>query len=123
MPLASLCFLLCLFFCPTLAWSQCPAMTTQQTAFAQEQLTISDVAKPLTPAVYKPSGVTPSMAVVSVEGGTIRYLEIGTPTPLVGHPVGGGTTFQICGFDSIAAFKAIRIVSDALLSITYYKPK
>jgi len=98
-------------------------MTSQQTPFAREKLTISDVATPLTASVYKPSGVTPTMAVISVEGGTIRYFEIGTPTPDDGHPITPPATFTICGIDTIAAFRAIRIAVDATLIVSYYKSK
>lgn len=111
----------CLLLVPLLVHAQCPGMTTQQTPFAREQLTIGAVAQPLTASVYKPSGVTPSMAVLSVRGGDIFYEVVGTPTSTSGHPASG--TFVICGFDSIAAFRAIRTVTDALLTITYYKPK
>ena len=101
--------------------SQCPGMTTQQIAFAKERLVVSDTALALTPAVYKPSGVTPSLAMISVEGGSIRYEVIGVPTASAGH-LGSGS-FPICGYDNIAAFKAIRVTTDAVLSITYYKSK
>lgn len=106
---------------PCLAVAQCPGMTTQQIAFAKERLTVGDVATPLTAAVYKPSGITPSLAMVSVEGGAIRYEVIGTPTATDGHLASGG--FPICGVDNIAAFKAIRVGADAKLTITYYRAK
>jgi hypothetical protein len=110
-----------LMLAPELAPAQCPGMTTQQIAFAKERLTIGNVATPLTAGIYKPSGVTPTLAMVSVEGGAIRYEVIGTPTADDGHP--GSGTFPICGFDNIAAFRAIRVGADAKLIITYYKAK
>lgn len=113
--------LVCLLLWTAPAWGQCPGVTTQLTPFATEQLTIGATAQGLTAAVYKPSGITPSLAVVSIDGGAIRYLEIGTPTATAGHIATG--TFPICGYDSIAAFKAIRIANDAVLRITYYRPK
>jgi hypothetical protein len=117
-----------LLLCLCLAWplaaaAQCPGVTTQLTAFATEQLTVGATVSMLTASVYKPSGITPAMAVVSVNGGAINYLEVGTPSPTTGHPISAGSTFPICGFDSIAAFKAIRVGADALLRVTYYKPK
>jgi hypothetical protein len=108
---------------PGLVSAQCPGITTQLTAFATEQLTVGGSAISLTASIYKPPGVTPAMAVVSVQGGTINYLEVGTPSATAGHPVPGGATFPICGFDSIAAFKAIRVGADAQLRATYYKLK
>lgn len=109
------------FALPSLAHAQCPGMTAQQIAFARERLTISAVATPLTSSIYKPSGITPTLAMVSVEGGVIRYDVLGIPTSTDGHPASG--TFPICGFDNIAAFKAIRVGADAQLTITYYKNK
>ena len=117
-------FLCCLCLgLPWLGFAQCPGMTTQQTSFATEQLTVSNAETSLTSAVYKPSGITPSMATVSVEGGGIRYQVVATAPATTGQPVSGGATFTVCGFDSIAAFKAIRLGTDALLTIIYYKPK
>jgi hypothetical protein len=98
-------------------------MTTQQTPFATEQLLVDATVKSLTASIYKPSGVTPSMATISVEGAPIRYSVIGTPTPSSGHPAGSAQTLGICGLDSIAAFKAISVSGDATLTITYYKSK
>jgi hypothetical protein len=124
MPLLLLCLLLLLV---PVSWAQaqCPGVTTQLTGFAREELLIDDTVKSLTASIYKPSGVTPSMATVTVEGGTIRYSVVGAPTSSVGHPVGGtpAQTFPICGADAIAAFKATRITTDATLFITYYRPK
>jgi len=110
---------------PVLSHAQCPGVTVPQTPFAKETLTISTTVRPLTSSVYKPTGTTPSMAVVSVEGGDIRYYVVGTPTATDGHPIPGtpAQTFPICGLDSIAGFKAIRQTSDATLFITYYKNK
>lgn len=106
---------------PALAWAQCPGVTSLLIPFATEELTIGDTVQPLTASIYKPSGVTPSLAMVSVEGGTIRYRVVGAPSATSGHLAAG--TFTICGYDNIAAFKAIRITTDALLTITYYRSK
>lgn len=117
--------LLLLVFLPVLGNAQCPGVTTQLTPFAREQLTISTAPQPLTANVYKPSGTTPAMALISIEGGMIRYAVVGTPTTTTGHPVGGTLpqTLLICGLDSIAAFSAIRTTTDATLTATYYKVK
>jgi hypothetical protein len=121
-------FLLCLLLLVLpvhVAVAQCPGVTAQLTPFATENLVIDSSVKGLTASVYKPSGITPSMATVSVEGGSIRYTVVGAPTSNSGHQVGGSPsqTLTICGLDSIAAFKATRIVSDATIFVTYYRPK
>lgn len=103
--------------------AQCPGVTTQLTPFAKEKLTVSATAIPLTASIYKPSGVTPVLATLSVEGGTIRYQVVGSPTVDDGHPLVSGAVLSICGLESIAAFKAIRIASDAILNVVYYKLK
>lgn len=124
MPVAYQLFFLVLalvMFSPLAAWSQCPGLTTQVAPFASEQLLISDVAKPLTPSVYKPSGITPAMATISIASGVVNYNVIGTPTASTGHPASG--TILICGYDNISAFRAIRITTDAMMTITYYKTK
>jgi len=77
----------------------------------------------LTASIYKPAGVIPTMAMVSVDGGAIRYEVVGTPTATTGHPISAAQTFPICGLDSIAGFKAIRQTQDAQLFVTYYKSK
>jgi hypothetical protein len=124
MPLLLLCLLLALL--PVrVAHAQCPGVTAQLTPFATESLVIDGTVKGLTASIYKPAGITPSMATVSVEGGSIRYSLVGAPTSTSGHQVGGSPSqsMTICGVDSIAAFKATRIVSDANLFVTYYRPK
>lgn len=114
-------FLLVSFWMSGLSAAQCPGVTTQQTPFAREKLTISDTSVPLTASVYKPAGITPSMAMITIEGGGIRYDVISTPTATDGTPIVAGASFPICGIDSIAAFKAIRVTTDAVLWVTYYK--
>jgi hypothetical protein len=119
------CLALLVLALPLLAHAQCPGVTAQLTPFATENLVIDSSVKGLTASVYKPAGITPSMATVSVEGGSIRYTVVGSPTSTSGHQVGGAPaqTLTICGLDSIAAFKATRIVSDATIFVTYYRPK
>jgi hypothetical protein len=117
--------LLLLLLWPVLSQAQCPGVTVQLIPFAKETLTIDGSVKSLTASVYKPPGVTPSMASITVRGGSINYAVVGDPTSTDGHPVGGAPaqTLTICGIDSITAFKATRITSDADLYITYYRPK
>ena len=108
---------------PLAAAAQCSGVTTILVPFATEQVTVTTVATSLTQAIYKPSGVTPILAIVSTQGGTIQYLEVGTPTPTYGHPITAPATFAICGIDSIAGFKAIRLDADTTLTVTYYRTK
>jgi len=115
--------LLLFLFVPVRVSAQCPGATTSLVPFAMEKLTVSTTPKVLTQSIYKPSGVMPILAMISLESGSIRYAEVGTPTTTDGHPVTAPATFSICGIDSIAAFKAIRTDTDALLTITYYKSK
>jgi hypothetical protein len=116
--------LLCCLVCvPLLASAQCPGVTTPLVPFATESLTVGATATALTNSIYKPSGVTPTLATLSVEDGAIRYMVVGSPTATDGHPVTAGATFTICGIDSITAFKAIRVGTDAHVRVTYYKPR
>ena len=110
---------------PALSHAQCPGVTVPQSPFAAETLTISTTATPLTATIYKPTGITPTMAMVSVEGGAIRYQVIGVPTATDGHPLAGSPaqTFTICGLDAITNFRAIRQTTDAILFVSYYKNK
>jgi len=106
------------------ASAQCPGVQTTLMPFAKERLTISTTVIGLTRSIYKPTGVTPSMAIMSIEGGTVRYEVIGTPTSTEGHPVLGtpATTMTICGLPSLDGFKVLSLGTDASLFITYYKP-
>lgn len=109
---------------PVVSQAQCPGVTTPQAAFAQEQLTIDTTAKALTPGIYQPPGSTPSMAIVTVEGGDIRYDLIQAPTSSVGHYLTATPplTFAICGRPSIQTFRAIRATgTNATLTVTYFK--
>jgi hypothetical protein len=118
--------LLLLLLFPALTQAQCPGMTTTQTPFATETLTIGATATGLTSSVYKPSGITPTMGLLTIEGGAIRYQVSGTPTASTGHPLAGTPpqTFPICGIDSLAAFRAIRsTTTNATLTATYYRSK
>jgi len=114
---------LALLCVPLLSQAQCPGVTVKQAPFATETLTISTTVTGLTAAIYQPTGITPTLAVVSVNSGDLRYTVSGTPTATVGHPVFGTPpqTFIICGIDSIRAFQAIRQTADAALYVTYYR--
>jgi hypothetical protein len=112
---------------PCLLHAQCVGMPPSPIPFATEILTITQTVTVLTQAVYRPSGAAAAMAVVTLEDGDIRYQVVGTPTPTDGHLVrsgGSGTSFSICGLDSIQAFKAIRVATtDVRATVTYYRAK
>jgi len=113
-----------LLWCAVALAQSCPGLTTQVTPFATETLTVSDSALALTTQTYKPIGVTPALAILTVEGGAIRYAVVGFPTATMGHLLTGAPpqTVLVCGVDVIAAFKAIRQTTlDATLTATYYK--
>lgn len=110
-------------FLPALAQAQCPGLTAPPIPFAKEVLTISNTAQALTESVYKPTGVTAILAIISLEGGETRYQVIGTPTAADGHPLPNNATITICGFDSIRAFRTIRVTTDVRATTTYYRPK
>jgi hypothetical protein len=110
---------------PVLGAAQSCGTSTALVPFASEVLTISGTALSLTKATYQPPGTVATMAVITIEGGDIRYLVTGTPTGTAGHYVPGIplSTFPICGLESITAFRAIRVSTDAKATITYYKNK
>lgn len=113
--------LLCL---PTLSLAQtCPGLTQQLTAYAKEKLTVSTTPTALTASIYKPPGTTPAYASISLQGGDICYAVVGTPTTAECHPISNFATFPICGADSITAFKAITLNTDATIIVTYFKIK
>lgn len=107
----------------SLASAQCPGLTTQLMPYAEEVLTISSTPKPFTSSVYKTGNASPAMAVMTLEGGGIRYFLVGTPTATDGHPVPLLQPVPICGVSSIQAFKAVRQDVDAKLTVTYFKLK
>jgi len=94
--------------------------------FATETLVLTgNTVRSLTSSIYKPAGVTPSLAMVTVEGGDLRYDVVNAPTTTIGHPLHGTPpqTMTICGLDSIAAFQALNLTTDVTLTATYYRTK
>jgi hypothetical protein len=60
-------------------------------------------------------------AIISVATDAIRYRDDGTnPTASVGMPVAANATIELPSRESIVAFKAIRVTTDAVLNISYY---
>lgn len=61
-------------------------------------------------------------AVITVETDAIRWRDDGTdPSATVGMPVAANASFELSSAESIAAFKTIRVTTDAKINITYYK--
>jgi hypothetical protein len=113
---------------PGLSMAQCPGIVTTLVPFAEETLTIGATAQPLTASVYQPVGTPASLAVATVKGADISYFLVQTPTTGdggLGHRLTGvpPQSFVICGLDSIKSFKAIRVTTNALLTLTYFRPK
>ena len=110
---------------PALSLAQCPGVETQLAPYAKETLTIGATALGLTPNVYQPPGTAPSLAMLTIEGGDIRYQVVGSPTTAVGHHIPGSPPqhITICGLASIQQFRAIAITANASITATYYRPK
>jgi hypothetical protein len=91
--------------------------------FDEEKLTISATAVGLTAAKYsQPSGVA-VLAVVQVQDSSIGTRVAGTPAANFATIFSTGSGFAICGLDSIKAFRAIRLTTDATLIVQYYRSK
>ena len=99
----------------------CPGRTQPMIPYAHETLTVSNTAITLTASVYNAGGVSPGMAVVVLTGDNIRVWSDGTaPTAAVGQLI-NANAFFLCGYESIAQFKAIRQTTDASMSVQYYR--
>ena len=105
----------------------CAAMQPGQ-AVAHEMLTVST-----TPIGFTAATITSNAAIaayITMEGGSMRYLPVGTPSATVGHladpPSGGnagtGSGSWICGQPTLLSLRMIRTGStDVVLRVTYYK--
>ncbi len=66
-----------------------------------------------------PSNAT--RAIINVATDAIRWRDDGTaPTASVGMPVAANASIELLSRESILAFKAIRVTTDASLNIAYY---
>jgi hypothetical protein len=113
---------LCWLALVSVALADCPQPSAGVTPLEEETLVVGTTALGLTPAKYKPSGAVASIAVIQVQTTGITYRLRGTPTVGGGAVVDAGSSFHVCGIDSITAFRAISSGS-ATLFITYYKGK
>lgn len=118
--------LVAVLLAPVGVQAQCAGFSAPPVPFAKEVLTITDSVTSLSQSIYQSGGYAAVQAIVTLEGGAIRYDEVGTPTATTGHYVATvpGMAFPICGLDSIRAFKAVRVATqNATASITYYRTK
>ena len=98
-----------------------PVKGQDLTVFAYEAITVSNTAIGFTTATYAPDtyGVA-HKAFITVETDSIRWTCDGTtPTSAVGHLAAAGDIIEIEGIANVAAFKAIRVTTDASIKVSY----
>lgn len=97
------------------------------TPFADETLTISSTAIGLTAATFNPSGGFPAaLAVCTLETDSVRFRVNGlNPTAAVGQIITASASapsqLTVCGFQSLANVRFIRVTTDATLTCSYYR--
>lgn len=108
-------------------------------AFARERLTVSTVVKQLTASVYLDNTNNPSVDKLAARAsgaritvlsgsGTLSFTEDGT-TPTndvttvagVGTPLNAGDQLLLETYNAIVKFQAIRVASDAIIEVVYYR--
>ena len=93
-----------------------------------EVLTVNDTSSYFARGRIKPtsgtySGMTAQAALLSLEGGDIRFRIDGLspPTSTSGHLMVGGDTFLLIGAQAVNQFRAIRVGdTDGTLTATYF---
>jgi hypothetical protein len=112
-------------FLATVSYAQtCPGMTVQSTPLDEEPVTVSTTAVGLTENKYKQASGVAAMATVQVQYAPIVVRVVGAPNTSDGRFVATWGSFAICGIDSIAAFRAVRLSStNARLWVSYYKSR
>lgn len=109
-----------------------PTFYTPKHAFARERLTVTNAVKTLTAATYDAGGVedraTGAQIVILSGSGAVAYTEDGTaPTADittvtgVGMPGVAGDVITLESYAAVVNFKAIRITTDAILEVVYYR--
>lgn len=89
-----------------------------------EELTISNSALGFTAGTIQQAAGNAAVAVVTVETDQIRYWVDGsTPTISSGHLAEAGTSFTVCGLNSIKNFLAIRVTLDAAIKASFFKAR
>ena len=90
----------------------------------KEEITVGNAEVGFTDATIKQSAGNAAVAVVTVEDDQIRYWVDGsTPTTSSGHLAEAGTSFTICGLNSIDNFSAIRVTTDAEIKASFFKAR
>jgi len=93
-------------------------------AFANETLSISTTAVPLTVSIHDPAngaGLAQN-AFITIEDFAIRYWIDGTlPTITLGHIARPGETFELTNYRNILNFKAINAIDSetSIIMVTY----
>lgn len=103
-------------------------------AFARERLTVTNAVKTLTASVYndttrveRPIKASAARIQVLAGSGQIQFTEEGTaPTADVtvtgvGTQLNAGDILFLESYEAIKNFKAIRVATDAILEINYYR--
>ncbi len=93
-----------------------------------EALTVNDISTYFSRGRIKPTsgtynGMTAQAAMLSLEGGDIRFRidGISPPTNTSGHLMVSGDTFLLVGAQAVNQFRAVRAAStDGILTATYF---
>lgn len=89
-------------------------------AFASETITVGASATSLTSATYTTDGEKAKRAIITIQGGQLRYFYSGeTPTSSIGHLVNVFDVIVLLGSDNINNFRAIRVTNDSTITVTY----
>lgn len=91
------------------------------TVFAYEDITVSSTAIGCTTATIAPTTHGPAhRAFITTETDSIRWTVDGTtPTSSKGHLSYAGEAIEIEGIANVAAFRAIRVTTNATLRVSY----
>lgn len=89
-----------------------------------DELTIGAVASGFTAGTVQQAAGNAHIAVVTVETDQLRYWIDGTtPTGSSGHLADAGSSFLVCGLNSIKNFLAIRVTTDADIKVSYFRAR
>jgi len=89
-----------------------------------DELTIGAVASGFTAGTIQQAAGNAHIAVVTIETDEIRYWTDGTtPTGSSGHLAAAGSSFLVCGLNSLKNFLAIRVTTDADMKVSYFRAR
>lgn len=91
--------------------------------FAYEHISIGSSPVGFSPGVYEPpEGKPAQIAMLTVEGGTVRFREDGTdPTSSDGHSISEGDIVVFRGFENIQRARFIRADGSPSVQVSYYR--